>query len=59
MMANIVGEFEAEQPTDSDEIKNGRFERILDAMQQMQELGQPPKELVGDAVRIRSCFCLF
>ena len=27
-----------------------RFERILDLMQQMQECGQPPKDIVGDMV---------
>jgi hypothetical protein len=52
MMASIVGEFEGEQATDSEDVKNRRFERILDVMQQMQELGQPPKELVGDAVSV-------
>ena len=49
-MANIVDEFEAEQSTDADDVKQKRFERVLDVMQQMQELGHPPKELVGDAV---------
>ena len=51
-MSNIVTEFEAEKEEDSEEVKKQRFERILDTMQEMQELGQPPKEIVGDMVSI-------
>ena len=50
LMADIVSEFEDEQPTDADDVKQRRFERVLNVMQQMQELGHPPKELVGDSV---------
>jgi len=50
LMLNIVQEFEAEQSTDSDDVKRQRFERVLDIMQQMQSLGHPPKELIGELV---------
>jgi len=49
-MLSIVHEFEAEQSTDSDDVKRQRFERVLDIMQQMQSLGHPPKELIGELV---------
>jgi len=49
-MLSIVHEFEAEHSTDSDDVKRQRFERVLDIMQQMQSLGQPPKELIGELV---------
>lgn len=48
LMMSIVQEFDAEQSTDSEDIKRQRFERVLDIMQQMQSLGHPPKELIGD-----------
>jgi len=51
-MLSIVQEFEAEQSTDSDDVKRQRFERVLDIMQQMQSLGHPPKELIGELVRL-------
>jgi len=54
-MVNIVEEFEAEKSTDSDEVKRQRFERVLDVMQQMQSLGHPPKELIGDLVSRSLC----
>ena len=52
LMLSIVQEFEAEQSTDSDDVKRQRFERVLDIMQQMQSLGHPPKELIGELVRL-------
>ncbi|CAL8326313.1 unnamed protein product [Arctogadus glacialis] len=47
IMGDICSEFEKEgaECTDSD----GKFEGILDLMQRLQDLGQPPKELAGDA----------
>lgn len=50
LMTSIIQEFDDERPTDSDESKRLRFERILNIMQRMQELGHPPKEIVGDMV---------
>ena len=49
-MKKICSEFEAEKDGDNDTVKKERFERILDCMQNMQELGYPPEELVGDLV---------
>lgn len=54
LMLSIVQEFEAEQSTDLDDVKRQRFERVLDIMQQMQSLGHPPKELIGELVRMSS-----
>ena len=54
LMQSIVQEFETEQSTDSDDVKRQRFERVLDIMQQMQSLGHPPKELIGELVSLQS-----
>lgn len=51
LMSTITKEFEEEEPSDSNDVKRRRFERILDMMQRMQEFGHPPKEIVGDMVR--------
>uniref|UniRef100_G3Q0T5 Peroxisomal biogenesis factor 19 n=1 Tax=Gasterosteus aculeatus TaxID=69293 RepID=G3Q0T5_GASAC len=49
--ANIMGEicksFENEEQGAED--KEGTFESIMELMQKLQDLGQPPKELAGDA----------
>ncbi|XP_034410768.1 peroxisomal biogenesis factor 19 [Cyclopterus lumpus] len=49
--AKIMGEickgFEVEEQGAAD--KDGAFESIMDLMQKLQDLGQPPKELAGDA----------
>ena len=34
----IIGEFEAEKETDTDEVKSKRFEKIMDLMQQVGEI---------------------
>ncbi|KAK2170091.1 hypothetical protein LSH36_4g02038 [Paralvinella palmiformis] len=48
LMKTIVHEYESEGTGDSEDVKKKRFEKILDTMQKMQELGQPPKDLIGD-----------
>ena len=50
LMTRICSEFEEEQDDEPQDIKSQRFERIIDLMQQMQECGQPPKDIVGDMV---------
>ncbi|XP_077115487.1 peroxisomal biogenesis factor 19 isoform X2 [Ranitomeya variabilis] len=45
LMARICRHFETEQSGD----EAARFEAIMDLMQQLQELGHPPKELAGDS----------
>ena len=50
LMTRICSEFEEEQDDEPQDIKTQRFERIIDLMQQMQECGQPPKDIVGDMV---------
>ena len=46
----IVGEYEDGSSGDDEKVKKDRFERILDYMQKLQQLGHPPKEIVGDMV---------
>ncbi|XP_048773656.1 peroxisomal biogenesis factor 19-like isoform X2 [Ostrea edulis] len=48
IVREICEEFEKEQASDTEDVKKLRFERIVDLMQQMQNMGQPPKEIVGD-----------
>ncbi|XP_060614114.2 peroxisomal biogenesis factor 19 [Anolis sagrei] len=49
IMGKICEQFEAEQPLDGETEHKARFERILDLMQQLQDLGHPPKELAGES----------
>ena len=53
MMSAICLAFESEQSSDSDDVKKQRYEEILDLMEQMQNLGQPPKDIVQDMVSCR------
>ncbi|KAF7648453.1 hypothetical protein LDENG_00156830 [Lucifuga dentata] len=46
IMGEICKEFEKEEEGATE--KESTFERIMDLMQQLQDLGQPPKELAGD-----------
>ncbi|MEE6491516.1 hypothetical protein FKM82_016242 [Ascaphus truei] len=46
VMVKICEQFEAEQPADGEAA---RFEAVMDLMQQLQDLGHPPKELAGDS----------
>lgn len=48
LMVAVCREFESEQDNDSERVKSERFQRILSVMQQMQDCGPPPKDLVGD-----------
>lgn len=41
--------FEEEKEEDSESVKKERFDTVMSLMQEMQSLGQPPKELTGDA----------
>jgi len=41
--------YEEEKDGESNEVKKKRFEKVMELMQEMQSLGHPPKELVGDA----------
>ncbi|XP_028328877.1 peroxisomal biogenesis factor 19-like [Gouania willdenowi] len=47
VMGEICSQFEKEEQGAAD--KDGTFESIMDLMQKLQELGEPPKELAGDA----------
>ncbi|XP_026231210.1 peroxisomal biogenesis factor 19 [Anabas testudineus] len=47
IMGEICKHFEKEDEGAAD--KESTFERVMDLMQQLQDLGQPPKELAGDA----------
>ena len=48
LMQEVCGELEKEKSDDSAEVKKERFNIVLDRMQKMQELGQPPSDLVGE-----------
>ncbi|XP_063392566.1 peroxisomal biogenesis factor 19 [Cydia fagiglandana] len=48
LMQQVCAELEPEQETDPEDVKRKRFEVVLELMQKMQDLGQPPTELVGD-----------
>ncbi|KAJ0011556.1 hypothetical protein NQD34_012531 [Periophthalmus magnuspinnatus] len=48
IMADICKLFEKEEEEGAED-KERTFETIMDLMQKLQELGQPPKELAGDA----------
>ncbi|CAK1593000.1 unnamed protein product [Parnassius mnemosyne] len=48
LMEEVCAELEPEQESDPEDVKRKRFEIVLNLMQQMQDLGQPPTELVGD-----------
>ncbi|XP_046475816.1 peroxisomal biogenesis factor 19 [Neodiprion pinetum] len=47
LMQKVCAELENEKEDDSDEVKKARFEKTLALMNQMQNCGQPPEELVG------------
>ncbi|KAJ2943419.1 hypothetical protein O0L34_g12228 [Tuta absoluta] len=48
LMQQVCAELEPEQESDPEDVKRLRFQTVLDLMQRMQDLGQPPTELVGD-----------
>lgn len=48
LMQEVCGELEKEKADDSADVKKDRFNIVLDRMQKMQEMGQPPADLVGE-----------
>ncbi|CAG9794396.1 unnamed protein product [Diatraea saccharalis] len=48
LMQQVCTELEPELESDTEDVKRKRFEKVLELMQKMQDLGQPPTELVGD-----------
>lgn len=48
LMQQVCAELEKEQPDDGADVKRERFQTVLEMMQSMQDLGQPPADLVGD-----------
>ncbi|XP_045508825.1 peroxisomal biogenesis factor 19 [Colias croceus] len=48
LMQRVCAELEPESESDSEDVKRARFQTVLELMQRMQDLGQPPTELVGD-----------
>uniref|UniRef100_A0A8C5KQ08 Peroxisomal biogenesis factor 19 n=1 Tax=Jaculus jaculus TaxID=51337 RepID=A0A8C5KQ08_JACJA len=48
VMGKICEQFEAETPTDTEATQKARFEMVIDLMEQLQDLGHPPKELAGE-----------
>lgn len=48
MMEDVCRELEQEKADDPADVKRTRFQKVLEMMQSMQDLGQPPADLVGD-----------
>ncbi|NWH15636.1 PEX19 factor, partial [Grus americana] len=48
VMGRICRQLEGERPGEGEEERRARFETLLDLMQQLQDLGHPPKELAGE-----------
>lgn len=48
LMEDVCRELEKEKPDDPADVKRARFQTVLEMMQSMQDLGQPPADLVGD-----------
>ncbi|KAM6365117.1 LOW QUALITY PROTEIN: peroxisomal biogenesis factor 19 [Pluvialis apricaria] len=49
VMGRICRQLEDERPGEGEEERRARFETLLDLMQQLQDLGHPPKELAGES----------
>ncbi|XP_074931165.1 peroxisomal biogenesis factor 19 isoform X4 [Phalacrocorax aristotelis] len=49
VMGRICQQLERERPGEGEEERRARFETLLDLMQQLQDLGHPPKELAGES----------
>lgn len=48
LMEDVCRELEKEKADDPADVKRTRFQTVLEMMQSMQDLGQPPADLVGD-----------
>ncbi|XP_072049748.1 peroxisomal biogenesis factor 19-like [Amphiura filiformis] len=48
VMQRLCTEYEAETDSDSTDVKQQRTMRVMDLIQQMESLGQPPPDIVGD-----------
>uniref|UniRef100_A0A1B6E8B1 Peroxin-19 n=2 Tax=Clastoptera arizonana TaxID=38151 RepID=A0A1B6E8B1_9HEMI len=48
IMTKVCNEFEQESETDSEEVTERRFKKIVELMTKMQACGQPPQELMGN-----------
>ncbi|XP_068686143.1 peroxisomal biogenesis factor 19-like isoform X1 [Montipora foliosa] len=48
LVTKVCSEYENEKADEADNIKKKRFEKLMELMQQLQECGQPPAELVGE-----------
>ncbi|XP_038062811.1 peroxisomal biogenesis factor 19-like [Patiria miniata] len=48
LMKRLCTEYESEQSTDSTDVKQQRMTRIMDLIQEMEGLGQPPTDIVGE-----------
>ncbi|XP_055689025.1 peroxisomal biogenesis factor 19 [Lutzomyia longipalpis] len=46
LLKTVCGELEKESPNDTPEMKKQQFQKVFESMQKMQELGQPPAELM-------------
>lgn len=47
LMKEVISELKKEKPTDTTDIRQVRFNIVLEKMQKMQDLGQPPDDLLA------------
>ncbi|XP_063991805.1 peroxisomal biogenesis factor 19 [Diachasmimorpha longicaudata] len=52
LMQQVCGELEKEKEDDSEATKKAQFNKILGLMQEMQNCGQPPEDLIGDQTNL-------
>lgn len=57
-MKKVCNEFESEKDSDSDSVKKTRFETIMNTVNQMQQFGQPPSDLINDKTPVPQEGCL-
>lgn len=48
IMREVCAELQKEKPDDNPDVKKERFNIVLEKMQKMQDMGQPPADLVGE-----------
>ncbi|XP_055702767.1 peroxisomal biogenesis factor 19 [Phlebotomus papatasi] len=50
LLKTVCQQLEKESPNDTPEVKKEQFQKVFESMQKMQELGQPPAELMDVGV---------
>ncbi|XP_044764074.1 peroxisomal biogenesis factor 19 isoform X2 [Coccinella septempunctata] len=58
LISQVCGILEKEQDSDSNDVKNKRYEEVLELMIKLQDYGQPPVELVGEVNQVDPKNCV-